>query len=175
MLEKVKRYKWFLIAIALIIFLLWIAFNINVDAARNRLEFKKQTDQQQQEIKKLKDENEKLKIPKATPPKKVTPKVQTPKITAKASKTFTVTGYSQSAEEGTADGITASGKLVAYGVCAADTNYYPFGTKFNIPGYGICTVWDTGSAIKGNRIDAFFPTRQEAFAWGTKTINVEIL
>lgn len=97
-----------------------------------------------------------------------------PQTTPLPSSTFVVTGYSQSAEEGTADGITASGKPVAYGVCAANTRYHPFGTIFIIPGYGRCVVWDTGGAIKGNRIDAFFPTRAEAFAWGTRTLKVEI-
>lgn len=109
-------------------------------------------------------------IPK--PIKKTTP--PPPQTTPLPSSTFVVTGYSQSAEEGTADGITASGKTVAYGVCAADTSYYPFGTIFRIPGYGKCVVWDTGGAIKGNQIDAFFSTRAEAFAWGTRTLKVKI-
>ena len=105
-------------------------------------------------------------IKKATPPP--------PQTTPLPRPTFVVTGYSQSVEEGTTDGITASGKPVAYGVCAADTRYYPFGTIFIIPGYGRCVVWDTGGAIKGNQIDAFFPTKAEAFAWGTRTLKVEI-
>jgi len=88
---------------------------------------------------------------------------------------FVVTGYSQSAAEGTADGITADGTRVGYGVCAADVRYHPFGTVFDIPGYGRCVVHDTGGAIRGNRIDAFFPTREEAFRWGRRTLTVTIV
>ena len=90
-------------------------------------------------------------------------------------RTLTITGYSQSPEEGTADGITADGTRVAYGVCAADPRMFSFGSILDIPGYGRCTVHDTGGAIIGNRIDAFFPNKQDAFRWGRRTLEVEII
>ncbi len=79
MLERAKRDKWFLIATVLILFLLWVVVKTNVDAAQDRAQFRNKLDQQQQEIKKLKDENEKIKISEATSPKKATakPKPQT--------------------------------------------------------------------------------------------------
>ena len=33
---------------------------------------------------------------------------------------------------------------------------------------------DQGNAIKGNRLDLFFNTHQEALNWGIKTVNVTI-
>ena len=52
-----------------------------------------------------------------------------------------------------ADGITASGVPAVGLIVAADTDYYPFGTKMTIDGVTY-TVQDRGSAIKGpNRID----------------------
>ena len=52
-----------------------------------------------------------------------------------------------------ADGITASGVPAVGLIVAADTDYYPFGTKMTIDGVTY-TVQDRGGAIKGpNRID----------------------
>lgn len=85
------------------------------------------------------------------------------------------TGYSQSEEEGTADGITASGLPVARGMCAADPAMLPQGTILLVDGYGYCVVGDVGSAIWGARLDLFFPTREEAFAWGRKTIVAQVV
>lgn len=83
-----------------------------------------------------------------------------------------VTGYSQSVEEGTQDGITATGTKVKKGVCAVDPRFVRMGSILYIPGYGLCRAEDTGGDIKYFRIDAFFPTRDEAFAWGRRTVTV---
>jgi len=78
-----------------------------------------------------------------------------------------------------AQGITASGKLVSHnnGRFVAADNSLPFGTKLVIPGYnnGSVEVLDRGGAIKGNRIDVFFPTHEEALQWGRQTLQVTIL
>ena len=43
------------------------------------------------------------------------------------------------------------------GTIAADTKYYPFGTRMFVPGYGWGVVQDRGGAIKGrSRIDLYF-------------------
>lgn len=86
-----------------------------------------------------------------------------------------VTGYSQSPEEGTADGITVSLLPVARGMAAADPAVLPAGTVILVPGYGYALVGDVGSAIKGRRLDLFFPTRDEAFAWGRRVVAVRVL
>jgi len=61
------------------------------------------------------------------------------------------------------------------GTIAADTKYYPFGTRMYIPGYGWGIVEDKGGAIKGpNRIDLFFDSHEDAIQWGRRKANVEI-
>lgn len=72
-------------------------------------------------------------------------------------------------------GITADGTKAKKGTIAADTRLYPFGTKMYVPGYGWGEVHDVGSAIKGNHIDVFFPSRKDALQWGRKYLNVIIL
>lgn len=61
------------------------------------------------------------------------------------------------------------------GTIAADTRYYPFGTRMYVPGYGWGRVEDRGGAIKGrDRIDLYFKSHQEALEWGRKRLRVEI-
>ena len=62
------------------------------------------------------------------------------------------------------------------GTIAADTRYYPFGTRMYVPGYGYGVVEDRGSAIKGpRRLDVFYRDHQEALDWGRKELEVRIL
>lgn len=78
-------------------------------------------------------------------------------------------------------GITASGMKAAYGVIAVDTRVIPLGTKLYIEAadgswvYGNAVAGDTGGAIRGNRIDLFFNTRQECLNFGKRTARVYIL
>ncbi len=59
------------------------------------------------------------------------------------------------------------------GTIAADTRFYPFGTRFYIPEYGYGRVEDRGSAIKGRkRLDLYFKSHQKALNWGRKRIDV---
>ncbi|MDO9043344.1 MAG: 3D domain-containing protein [Desulfocapsaceae bacterium] len=61
------------------------------------------------------------------------------------------------------------------GTIAADTQYYPFGTRMYIPGYGWGVVEDKGGAIKGpDRIDLFFDSHADAINWGRRKATVEI-
>jgi 3D (Asp-Asp-Asp) domain-containing protein len=72
-----------------------------------------------------------------------------------------------------ADGFFADGSPVGGRAVAADTSIYPFGTTFDVPGYGVAVVKDRGGAIKGkNRLDLYFSTHQEALNWGRQTIEV---
>ncbi len=79
-----------------------------------------------------------------------------------------------------ARGVTASGKPVSYNqgaFVAADTRLLPFGTRLNIPGYsGNATVEviDRGGAIKGNKLDVYYPTHQQAREWGRQWLPVTI-
>ncbi len=76
-----------------------------------------------------------------------------------------------------ADGITASG-AVAEGFFVAAPPEYPFGTLMVVPGYadGLpVEVKDRGGSIKGNKLDLFFETHQEALNWGRQYLEVEVL
>ncbi|MCJ7776847.1 MAG: 3D domain-containing protein, partial [Sedimentisphaerales bacterium] len=68
--------------------------------------------------------------------------------------------------------ITASGHVIRPGdaFVAAPKNI-PFGTTLIVPGYNNgkpVKVLDRGGAIKGNRLDAYFPSHQEALNFGVK-------
>jgi 3D (Asp-Asp-Asp) domain-containing protein len=79
-----------------------------------------------------------------------------------------------------AQGITASGKHVDYNdgrFVAADTRVLPFGTRVTIPGYGDAQpveVIDRGGAIKGNKLDVFFASHEEALQWGRQKLPVMV-
>lgn len=68
-------------------------------------------------------------------------------------------------------GVTASGTKAKRGTLAADASV-PFGAIFDIPGYGMGRVEDRGGAIKGNKLDLWFPTHQAALNWGRRTLTV---
>lgn len=62
------------------------------------------------------------------------------------------------------------------GTVAADTRYYPFGTRMYIPGYGYGVVADRGGAIKGqDRLDVYFDDHGDALEWGRRKVNVQVL
>ena len=61
------------------------------------------------------------------------------------------------------------------GVIAVDPNVIPMGTRLYVEGYGDAIAADQGGAIKGNRIDLYFDSHQEAMDWGIKTVKVTIL
>ncbi len=76
------------------------------------------------------------------------------------------------------DGVTACGYEIQPGdtFVAADRRY-SFGTEMLIPGYSnsrAVKVLDRGGAIKGNRLDVFFATHQEALEWGVKYLEVSV-
>ncbi|HEY3131135.1 MAG TPA: 3D domain-containing protein [Acidobacteriota bacterium] len=75
-------------------------------------------------------------------------------------------------------GITKSGVVAATGIIAADPNVLPIGSIIEIDAgsySGIYTVMDTGSAVKGERIDIFIPDYDEAMQFGSRKVAVKIL
>lgn len=72
-------------------------------------------------------------------------------------------------------GITRSGMKTRYGVVAVDPTVIPLMTNLYVEGYGEAIAADTGSAIKGNKIDLFYDTREEALKYGRKNITVYVL
>lgn len=77
-----------------------------------------------------------------------------------------------------ADGITANGhKISPMDTFVAADKTYPFGTEMIIEGYGNTKpvkVLDRGGAIRGDKLDVFFHTHQQALEWGVRYINVLI-
>jgi 3D (Asp-Asp-Asp) domain-containing protein len=72
-------------------------------------------------------------------------------------------------------GITADGTRAKKGVIAADISKYPYGTSMYVPGYGWGVVHDRGREIKGNHIDVFFESHDDAMKWGTQTLTVTVI
>lgn len=76
-------------------------------------------------------------------------------------------------------GITATGFDLRANpgakVIAVDPRVIPLGTKVYVEGYGYAVAADTGGAIKGHKIDVFFPTKAEAFRWGVRKVKIKIL
>lgn len=70
---------------------------------------------------------------------------------------------------------TYMGGLIQKGVVAVDPRVIPMGAKLWIEGYGEAIATDQGSAIKGNRIDLAFNTRQEALDYGIQSVKVYML
>jgi 3D (Asp-Asp-Asp) domain-containing protein len=79
-----------------------------------------------------------------------------------------------------AQGLTASGKDITYNggaFVAADTDVFAFNTRVSIPGYNgsqPVEVIDRGSAIKGNHLDVFFATHEQALEWGRRRLPITI-
>ncbi len=71
-------------------------------------------------------------------------------------------------------GTTATGIPTGWGVVAVDPAVIPLGTRMTIPGYGEGVAADTGSAVQGNIIDLWFPTRAQALAWGRRTVTITL-
>lgn len=71
-------------------------------------------------------------------------------------------------------GTTATGIQTSWGVIAVDPSVIPLGTKMFVPGYGQGVAADTGSAVKGNIIDLWFPTTEQALQWGRRTVTITL-
>ncbi|AYC28566.1 LysM peptidoglycan-binding domain-containing protein [Paenisporosarcina cavernae] len=94
-------------------------------------------------------------------------------------KEFYVTSTSYTANCRGCSGITSTGINLKRNpdakVIAVDPRVIKLGTKVYVEGYGYAIAGDTGSAIKGNKIDVFFDTRSEALNWGRRTVKIKIL
>jgi 3D (Asp-Asp-Asp) domain-containing protein len=71
-------------------------------------------------------------------------------------------------------GTTATGIRTGPGVVAVDPTVIPLGTTMTIPGYGEGVAADTGSAIKGLRIDLWVATAAEAAKWQWQTVTITL-
>jgi 3D (Asp-Asp-Asp) domain-containing protein/peptidoglycan hydrolase CwlO-like protein len=71
-------------------------------------------------------------------------------------------------------GRTASGGSVGWGAVAVDPSVIPMGSRLRIPGYGLGVAADVGGAIRGARIDLWFPTAAQARAWGSRVVSITV-
>lgn len=97
-------------------------------------------------------------------------------------KTFQATAYDASpADNGIWAGQTSTGMPLVYGVVAVDPTVIPYGTKMYIESvdgqyiYGYAIAGDCGGAIKGNKVDLFFPSRSDCYAFGRRDVNIYFL
>jgi 3D (Asp-Asp-Asp) domain-containing protein len=75
-------------------------------------------------------------------------------------------------------GRTASGRPVAKGLIAADPRHLPLGSRVRLQAgaySGEYLVADTGSMVRGRRIDIWTPTSREAMRFGRRTVKLTVL
>ncbi|MDQ1000616.1 3D (Asp-Asp-Asp) domain-containing protein/LysM repeat protein [Neobacillus niacini] len=98
---------------------------------------------------------------------------------APSSKEITVEATAYTATCEGCSGITATGINLLENpnqkVISVDPSVIPLGSKVYVEGYGEAIAGDTGGAIKGNKIDVFIPSKQEAINFGRKQLKVTIL
>ena len=85
--------------------------------------------------------------------------------------TFTATAYCLR-------GRTASGRMVARGLIAADPRVLPLGTRVLLSAgahSGEYTVADTGGAVRGRLIDIWVPSSGEAMRFGRRSVRLTVL
>jgi len=84
--------------------------------------------------------------------------------------------YTAAADEcGKNDGKTSSGLIVEAKRTLACPPEYPFGAKIKIDGVGVLRCEDRGGAIKGNHFDIYMETKKEAFAFGRRNLEAEVV
>ena len=92
---------------------------------------------------------------------------------------FKATAYTHT--DAGCDMITATGTTVHWGTVAVDPTVIPYGTRMFIVTndgtyvYGLSTAEDCGGAIKGNRLDLYFPTDPECWEFGVRSCTVYFL
>ena len=75
-------------------------------------------------------------------------------------------------------GRTASGRYVAKGLIAADPRHLPLGSRVRLDAgaySGEYLVADTGTLVRGRRIDIWTPTSREAMRFGRRTVKLTVL
>lgn len=78
-------------------------------------------------------------------------------------------------------GITYTGVKAEVGIVAVDPTVIPLGSRLyiegigNTPDYGFALAADIGSAVKGDVIDLYVDSMEEAYNWGVKKVKVYVL
>ncbi|MEZ2327252.1 cell wall-binding protein EntB [Bacillus tropicus] len=136
-----------------------------------------------QEIAKVKEEAKAREIAKAKE-EAIKAKEESKNNTQSVKRELTVVATAYTAdpsENGTYGGrvLTAMGHDLTANpnmrIIAVDPKVIPLGSKVWVEGYGEAIAGDTGSAIKGNRIDVLMGSKSKAMNWGRQTVKVKIL
>jgi len=72
-------------------------------------------------------------------------------------------------------GRTRTGRKATFGEVAVDPRVIPLGSVVFVEGYGLAIASDTGSAIKGKRIDLCYDSSRTANNFGWKKVRVHVL
>ncbi len=108
-----------------------------------------------------------------------THKATAPSTSNSTSKEIIVEASAYTASCDGCSGITSTGINLKTNpnakVISVDPTVIPLGSKVYVEGYGEAIAGDTGGAIKGKRIDVFFPSQQDAIDFGVKQLKVTIL
>lgn len=89
--------------------------------------------------------------------------------------TYTMKATAYTGDSITATGITPVRNPNGLSTIAVDPSIIPLGSKVYIPGYGEAIAADTGSAIKGHRIDLFLNSKNECINWGRQNVTLYVL
>jgi len=108
-------------------------------------------------------------VTQPAPPPPTATTVTPPRPASGSGKRLTVVATAYSTHGGTASGLPTGP-----GVVAVDPTVIPLGTRMDITGYGPGIAADTGTAIKGLRIDLWFPTLKQALNWGKRTVTITL-
>ncbi|MED2330312.1 cell wall-binding protein EntB [Bacillus thuringiensis] len=145
-------------------------------------EAKVKEEEKAREIAKAKEEEKAREIAKAKEEEKAREVSKNNIESAKRELTVVATAYTADpSENGTYGGrvLTAMGHDLTANpnmrIIAVDPKVIPLGSKVWVEGYGEAIAGDTGSAIKGNRIDVLMGSKSKAMNWGRQTVKVKIL
>ncbi|MEB9659835.1 cell wall-binding protein EntB [Bacillus cereus] len=143
---------------------------------------KAKEEEKAQEIAKAKEEEKAREIAKAKEEERAKEASKNNIQSAKRELTVVATAYTADpSENGTYGGrvLTAMGHDLTANpnmrIIAVDPKVIPLGSKVWVEGYGEAIAGDTGSAIKGNRIDVLMGSKSKAMNWGRQTVKVKIL
>jgi 3D (Asp-Asp-Asp) domain-containing protein len=95
-----------------------------------------------------------------------------------AEETYVVPPTSYVATAYSLRGRTASGRMVAKGLIAADPRHLPLGSRVRLEAgaySGEYLVADTGTLVRGKRIDIWTPTSREAMRFGRRVVKLTVL
>ena len=152
------------------------------EEAKIKEEVKVKEEEKAREIAKAKEEEKAREIAKAKEEERAKEVSKNNIQSAKRELTVVATAYTADpSENGTYGGrvLTAMGHDLTANpnmrIIAVDPKVIPLGSKVWVEGYGEAIAGDTGSAIKGNRIDVLMGSKSKAMNWGRQTVKVKIL